>query len=180
MRRSSTGIGILFVLNALALTPASAAEGVCQTMLDAINKAIVTPTHRFETDTQESFKKNTTSHEMIYSGGVSGIVYVLVDGKWRSTKVTAGDILKQEKENQQTEKLSCQHLRDEAVNGDAAAVYVGHEAGDGAVTMTIWISKSKGLPLRQDVETDAGGIAGKILQSTRFEYTNVHPPSGVQ
>ena len=39
----------------------------------------------------------------------------------------------------------------------------------------MWISKSKGLPLRDEMDVDAGdGI--KHHHSTRYGYTNVQPP----
>jgi hypothetical protein len=45
---------------------------------------------------------------------------------------------------------------------------------------TVWISKSKGLPLRADIDIDVGGSMGKSHKSIRFDYVNVHPPAGVQ
>ncbi len=44
---------------------------------------------------------------------------------------------------------TCQYLRDESVNGEAASVYKVHSESEVAkIAFTIWISKSKALPLR--------------------------------
>jgi hypothetical protein len=40
----------------------------------------------------------------------------------------------------------------------------------------IWISKSNGLPLREEQEMDYGGQIGKLHNSGHFEYGNVRPP----
>jgi hypothetical protein len=48
----------------------------------------------------------------------------------------------------------------------------GHITSDGQV----WISKSRGLPLRDEIDIDSGGPAGKNHYSGRYEYTNVQPP----
>jgi hypothetical protein len=39
----------------------------------------------------------------------------------------------------------------------------------------VWISKSKGLPLRNEMDID-GGDRIKNHHSVRYEYTNVQPP----
>jgi outer membrane lipoprotein-sorting protein len=71
--------------------------------------------------------------------------------------------------------LTCRYLRDEAVNGEAAAVYSQHIENEDTVSDgTVWISKSRGLPLR--VETNVEGT----LRSTRYEYGNVQVPAGVK
>ena len=90
--------------------------------------------------------------------------------------------MKQQEENERTVKaLSCRYLRDEAVNGEPAAVYVEHSEPEGATSdATTWVSKSRGLPLRLESDIDAGGKMGKSHRSIRFEYSNVQPPAGVK
>jgi hypothetical protein len=80
-----------------------------------------------------------------------------------------------------TTKHSCRYVREEAVNGEATVVYAAHSESEYAkVDMTVWISKSKGLTVRQDVDMDVGGLMGKSHTSSRYDYTNVAPPPGVQ
>jgi hypothetical protein len=64
------------------------------------------------------------------------------------------------------------------MNGEATAEYTTHtETADMKSDTQVWISKSRGLPLRQDVDTDVGGKLGKSHVETRYEYDNVQPPA---
>jgi hypothetical protein len=48
------------------------------------------------------------------------------------------------------------------VNGEAAAVYSQHvETENDKMDVQVWISKSKGLPLREELDVDVGGKLGK-------------------
>ena len=40
----------------------------------------------------------------------------------------------------------------------------------------MWISKATGLPLREEMDTDTGGVIGKSHRSMRYEYSDVKPP----
>ena len=54
-----------------------------------------------------------------------------------------------------------------------AAVYSSHsETPKGKIDLQVWVSKSSGLLLHQEMD-DA---EGKVLMSTRYEYGNVKPP----
>jgi hypothetical protein len=175
-------LGCTFALSLLAATPLAAQSG-CQPVDEAMNKVMTTPTHIYATMTSVPSNganpptDETTHSETIYVGGAA---YVKVGGKWSRGEVTPEQIMKQEQENRKNSKSTCRYLRDESVNGEAAAVYsthsersdVGHITSDGQ----IWISKSSGLPLRDEVHIDSGGAVGKNHYSGRYEYTNVHPP----
>jgi hypothetical protein len=66
---------------------------------------------------------------------------------------------------------TCSDVRSEAINGEAAEVYrqVHKEAGQTFDTL-IWISKSSGLPLRQEQDADLGkGQEGH--ESLIFHYS---------
>lgn len=53
---------------------------------------------------------------------------------------------------------SCSYLRDETVDGQAAAVYREQYKGDsGSTTATIWISKSSGRLLKEEQDGDITG-----------------------
>lgn len=149
-----------------------AAQG-CQPIIDAMNKIYSTPTHLYTT--MGSGLKN----ELIYAGG---IVYDNLHGKWARSTVTLQQVEKMEDENRRNSTYTCRYLRDESVNGDMAAVYSIHaerslaEANSGIKSDgQIWISKTKGLVLRQEEDIDDGGGA-KMHHSTRCEYVNVRPP----
>jgi hypothetical protein len=181
IKRFTTIPAGLILLAAGAASPAYAAGDACKPVFDASDKVILTPAHLYVTRTA-SYQNKTTNGEMIYSGNAGGAIYILVNGKWRRSPITAGEMLKQEAENRATSKpATCQYLRDESVNGEAATVYSGRSENEaGKTAITIWISKSRGVPLKQEMEFDVGGSAGKSHQSTRYEYTNVRPPPGVQ
>jgi hypothetical protein len=162
-------------------TLAYAADDGCKPVFEALDKAGVTASHMFSTGASESRKGAPDNGEVIRMGGPAGAVYVMDGGKWNRIKTTAGEMLKMSQDSRNLTKHTCRYVRDEAVNGEAAAVYSAHsETEDTKIDMTIRISKSKGLPLREDVEMDVGGAMGKSHKSVRYEYTNVRPPAGVQ
>jgi hypothetical protein len=146
----------------------------CSSLFAAMNKVITTPAHLYST-TVAGYNKNVPENsEMIYSGGS---IYVLVKGKWTRSPMTSADMVTQQQENQRTQKATCQHVRDESVNGEAASVYQAHTDNDGDKTdATIWISKSRGVPLKEEFDLDVGGAAGKSHRTIRFDYSNVKPP----
>ena len=169
-----THCALLFAVTFLS-PPAQAADGTCQAVSDVGRKVLTTQTHIYTTRTAafHSGGKPTTS-VTIYAGGA---IFTNVNGHWTRSRITPQDILQQKKENQNEAKMTCRYLRDEPVNGEAAAVYSTHnETENGKVDVQIWISKSKGLPLREELDVDVGGKMGKSHSSMRYEYGNVQPP----
>ena len=161
-----------------------AAQSGCQLIDDAMNKVMTFPTHIYGAmssvpSSGANPRSDEASHsETIYVGGSA---YVKVSGKWSRSEWTPQRIMKQEQENRQQSKSTCRYLRDESVNGETATVYSLHsersDVGQMHVTSDgeVWISKSKGLPLRDEMDVDAGsGI--KDHHSVRYEYTSVQPP----
>jgi hypothetical protein len=66
---------------------------------------------------------------------------------------------------------TCSYVRDEAANGEAAAVYRQlHKEGGQTFDTLIWISKSSGLPLRQEQDADFGK-GQKGHESLIFQYS---------
>jgi len=155
--------------------PAQGADGACQAVSDVGRKVLTTPTHIYTTRTAAFlFGGKPSTSETIYAGGA---IYVRVYDHWTRSTITPQDILQQKKDNQNNSKMTCRYLREESVNGEAAAVYSTHtETEDDKVDVQVWISKSKGLPLREELDTDVGGKLGKSHSSMRYEYGNVEPP----
>ena len=88
------------------------------------------------------------------------------------------EMLKREEENFKNSKTVCRVLRDEVVEGTATSVYV-EQSQTGSITSigTVWIAKSSGLPVREQVNTDSGtGPAGQRHLEIRIVYTDVHAP----
>jgi hypothetical protein len=171
VKRISRFHAIPFVLGLAAALPAPlAAQGACQPVFDAMTKVVTTSAHIYNTSTGA----RPRSSETIYA---AGSIYVNFAGKWTRSPLTPPQMLKQEEENRQHSKYSCRYLRDESVNGEPAALYSAHaETQDSKSDSQIWISRSKGLPLRQELDIDIGDKAGKNHYSVRYEYADVKPP----
>lgn len=106
-----------------------------------------------------------------------GKKYIRGAGKWMDSRVTTAEVLEQEREKEKNSKATCQLVRNEAVNGEAALVYSLHREPQGfKEDSQIWISKSSGMPLREEQGVDMEGEIGKLHNSARFEYGNVRPP----
>jgi hypothetical protein len=180
IQRLRSIVALTFGFALMGTTPLAAQSG-CQVVDDAMNKVMTVPTHIYNamspilSNGSTPRASDTIHNETIYVGGSA---YAKVSGKWSRSEWTLQRIMKQEQENRQQSKYTCRYLRDESINGEAAAVYGMHaERSQPEVKSDgqIWISKSKGLPLRHEMEFDAGdGI--KHHHSTRYEYTNVQPP----
>jgi hypothetical protein len=68
-----------------------------------------------------------------------------------------------------------------SVNGEPAAVWRIHSTSElDTSDSDLWISRQSGLLLKSDVHQDVGGSLGKSHVVSRYEYTNVQPPAGVQ
>lgn len=173
--RKAEGIRCFCILVALGIallgsTPLPA-QG-CQPVDDAMKKIYTTPTH---VSTTMMLAGQPVKTELIYAGGV---IYENVHGKWARSQVTLQLVMKMEDENRRNSKTSCRYLRDESVNGEAAALYSTHaERVDMGIKSDgqIWISKSKSLVLRHEEDID-DGFGKKAHHSTQYDYSNVRPP----
>jgi hypothetical protein len=156
-------------------------DPACKPVLDAARKANLAPNHIYSTTAGAYNKNQPENSEMISTGGAKGVIYVMVKGKWTRSPLTPGEMVGDQKEGEETVKNTCRYLRDESVNGEAAAVYSSHSVTEfETVETTVWVSKSKGLILREDMDMDVGGPMGKIHKTMRYDYANVRPPAGVQ
>jgi len=160
------------VLLAIGLSAAAqAADDTCKVLFDADRKMILTPHHAYHTQTQSTQKDKAETSESIYLGGPNGAVYVMSKGAWHRSSVGPEAALKQKEENIHNSKASCRYLRDETVNGESAAVYAIHvEDEDSKSDGMIWLGKSKGLPLREELDFD------QMHTSVRYDYSNVRAP----
>lgn len=167
------------VLLAIGLAAAAeAADDTCKVLFDANRKMILTAHHGYQTQTSPARKETETS-ELIYRGGLNGAIYVMLKGQWHRSPMSPDASLKQEEENIRNSKVSCRYLRDEMVSGEPAAVYSMHaENEDAKSDATIWVGKRNGLPLREEMDYDLS--PGKMHNTVRYDYSNVHAPEGVK
>lgn len=151
-----------------AFSPVSVIDPTCKVVLDAAEKALTATSHEYMARKDSAGK--VTNSEVIT---IDGARYLLVGGKWTKSKRTLADAKTQEEENIKNAKvLSCKKLGDETVNGEAATIYTEHEESDDATAdAKLWISKSKGLILKEELNLDT-----EDHWDMRFEYSNVHAP----
>src|SRR6266481_2148912 len=163
MPQATIAMAVLAIFSFAA--PALAADAACQPMFDSRFKLFSVPTHSYTIETLPGGKSE--NGEAIFANGA---IYDLMRGKWIHSRMTPPDMLKQEEENIRDAKRTCRHVRDEMVNGEAAAMYMAHSENDGVKSdAQTWISKSKGLPLRTEEDLDTGEGA-KQHMSIRYEY----------
>lgn len=165
-----------------AVTSLAAQSAQCATVLGAATKVFEIPFHLYMVDSAGTDAglhggKPTVSEE-IFTGGV---VYVMVDGKWRKSPVDVAEMRKDGAKKLTDYKATCTHLRDESVNGESASVWHVHSDGEaGASDTDEWVSKSRNLVLRSEVHIDVGGALGKSHMVMNYDYANVHAPAGVK
>jgi outer membrane lipoprotein-sorting protein len=156
----------------LAISSVDAADSGCKPTSEANVKILSIPTHIYMTDTAGG---KTQSNETIY---LDNKTYFQFKGAWKVTPIT--DDAKKETAALDA-ATTCRVVRDEAVNGEAATVYSLHrQTADDKSDSQMWVSKSRGLPLKLEMDIDVGGTAGKRHRIIRYEYTNVRAPAGAQ
>ena len=160
---------ILATYGVAASLHAAVPDAACKTVIDASNKQYMTRSHVVESG------KNP--REMIFAGNG---VYLKEAGKWTRVGVTPQWFQQQQQENVRDASVyRCRHLRDEAVNGEPAELYSVAIDNQGVkFDGQVWISKSRGLPLKKEGTTDVEG--DKSNMSVRYDYSNVQAPGGVQ
>lgn len=164
----------LLSLLVIGQTLTARAADTCQPVYNALTKLVTTPSHSYSTQTAPLVNGQQRKVETIY---VQGKTYMLANGRWMLSPVTPADVLKQELENEKEGESTCQLVRNENVNGEAAAVYSMRRKTDAAnEDGLIWISKASGLALRKEVDMEYGGKLGKMHLTGRYEYSNVKPP----
>jgi len=177
MKRSSNSLLLALAATALAVLFCFTADAAnpCQPVFEALTKVVTTPSHSFTTSTSPAVNGGrATEGETIFSNGQK---YIRAHGKWMRIPVTSQDVVEQEKEKEEHAKSTCQFLRGESVNGQAATLYSLHREYD-EITEDgeMWVSKDTGLPLRLEEDVDNRGNKVREHRSTRFEYGDIRPP----
>lgn len=152
----------------VAVVPPASIDAACKVVFDASDKLLSVPHHEYMTQKDSGGKIRNS--EIV---AIDGARYVMFDGKWSKSRMTAAQMKEQEEENKKNAKvISCKKIGDDTVNGEAVAVYTQHsETEDSKDDGKVWISKSKGLILKQEMDIDSGDH-----WDIRFEYANVRAP----
>jgi hypothetical protein len=173
LRNYVVALSILLPLVMGQAVTARAADA-CQPVYNALTKLVTTPSHSYSTQIAPLVNGQQRKVETIY---VQGKTYMLARGRWMVSPATPNDVLQQELENEKQGKSTCQFVRNESVDGEAAAVYsMRRETEIANENGLIWISKTRGLALKKDVDMEYGGKVGKMHLVARYEYSNVKPP----
>lgn len=150
------------------------ASNPCQPVFDALDKVVITPRHTYSTITQAFAHGQPRASETIVANGK---VYIRVNRKWRPGLSSLQDMQLRQKERRRHATEACQFMRDELVDTEAAAVFsMRTESENSKEEAQLWISKSTGLPLRDEQDIEVGGTAGKEHISTQFKYVHIQPP----
>ncbi len=149
------------------------AADTCQPVFDALQKLVTTPSHSFTTSTAAKGGTPQIAETIM----VQNKKYIRASGKWMDTRITTQEVLEQEKENEKNGKSSCQLVRRESVNGESTSVYhLQRETEDFKEDSQIWISTTRGVPLREEQDIEMAGAVGKRHNSAHFEFGNIQPP----
>lgn len=147
------------------------AQDSCQPVFDALDKVFTTPSHSYSTYTVQG---RMISGEKIYTQGKA---FYCGDGKWMKDSDDPKTILARQIENRKHGAVTCKIVRDESVNGQRATLYSLHSKTEHTTAEAqLWIAKSTGLLLQEEMDIYGGGGARKSHMSTRYEYGNIQPP----
>jgi hypothetical protein len=169
-----------------AITPAQAADPVCNQLMAATQVLKTTPFHMYMTETQ--IFTNPTMAKAAGQIGMGGTkqseeistgknIYVLSRGSWIDMQNSFAAI-EQDKDSdpetkQAMEESKCNVLPDQAMYGQPARVYLRSTPALGS-EMKLWISKATNLPIRTDITHVEGPM--KTVTVSRYEYSGVHAP----
>jgi hypothetical protein len=172
-----SGFSPLVMHAEMAAVASAAPDAVCPAVQAANDKLYTTPFHMITAEAGPAANngKPLTS-EMVFVGGAR---FVRANGTWSPSTLSTQELKDLEQRNlKNARNLSCHYVRDEAVNGESAALYNTHsESTHGKNDNQIWISKSRGLILRQETDVDSGRPNGKAHLSIRYDYSHVQVPT---
>lgn len=173
-RSSSSSLPGLAATVVALLCLTAHASNPCQPVFNALDKVMMTPRHTYSTITLAFAHAQPRASETIVANGK---VYIRGNGKWRPGLTSLQDMQLQQKERRRHATEACQFMLNELVDTEAAAVFsIQTESENSKEDGQLWISKSTGLPLRDEQHIEVGGTAGMEHISTQFEYVNIQPP----
>lgn len=155
---------------ALTMAVPARAANPCDVLYNAGIKAVQTPHHVYTTTTGGRTGKPRSS-EAIFVGGIE---YVQIGGQWRRSRMPQPDMVEAAREKLQTHPDTCTVAGDQTVDGQAVTTYKVHNNEAGTDSL-VHILKANGLLLGQTLTLPNGSVV-----TTRYDYTNVQAPAGVQ
>lgn len=162
----------------IVCSPTRASDAACKPVFDAMTTMARTPNHQYMTRTA-GFQPGVEKSEIITTGNA---MYVMVAGSWHRSDYNPQQQAGELRQAYEQQALTCKYLRDEAVDGETAALYDTRQTQDDGtiVHSQLWISRARELPLRQTIDIDVGGKAGKSHTDLRTDYNKVQAPAAAQ
>lgn len=173
-------LAVSLVAALILIAPATsfADDSACKPLFDAMTHLFNTPSHQFVTQTSSALGGKPQNTEVINTGKT---LYVMVDGQWHVSPVTAAQMQATEENNRKSAKITnCTVVREESVDGVSTTLFNSHTETDyGASDQQIWLAKGTGLPLRETIDMDLGEKAGKSHVDVRVVYAGIQAPANV-
>ena len=161
----------LVAITVLQWSPTLHAQDSCQPVFNALDKVFTAPSHSYSTYTIQG---RTITGEAIYTQGKG---FDLEDGKWMLSPKGPKEVMEEEAEHRKHGAVTCKIVDEESVNGQRTTLYSLHSKTEQTTAEAqLWIAKSTGLLLREEMDVDGGKSARKSHVSTRYEYGNIQPP----
>ena len=159
------------IMGALAVAPMSARADDCATVLSAVFAQAKVPYASTMTTSQPG--QPVSRVEAVVIGTK---MFVQVNGAWQSMPYSAQEMIDRSTENAKKSKQTCRKVGVELVDGEATTIYSDHEeTSRGIVDSRIWISDSRGLPLKIEAHFEGG-----MSFTSTVRYDNIQPPAGVK
>ena len=171
------------------VAPAQAMNPACQPLMQSQTNMAARPVHIFMTETRTWSKPLSQAAAGMNMGGTKkseeistgNPLYVKHGARWIDMQTSFAEMMKLGDPNDPDTKKAleakqCKALPDEAVSGQAAAVYQEHNPS--GIDTKIWISKSTHLPLKSEITNKAGGPALTSFTVSTYDYDGVRAPVG--
>ncbi len=174
MKRTTPALRLLLGLAVpLAPSAAHADAAACQPMISALARLAQMPSHQFMSLNMAG--TGPKQSEVVITGST---MWLQVGGRWQSIPYDAQQKIAKLKrkmtESSAAGKVSCARVRDEAIGGEAATLYtMRDDTVAGVVNSQVWISTTRGLPLRQVIDIPEV----KSHMESRIDYNNVQAPA---
>lgn len=171
--------GLSFVATAIvfAIGPSGgiawAGDAECKAILEAVGKQASLPVRQKAVMESSQAPGRKFESEMIRTADA---LYMQINGQWHKRPYDPAKTIAEAQEAMSKSKHSCELVKRDEVNGQAADLYKVHSEGpQGVVDAEMWIGVASGLPLRQ--RTQMAPPSGTRMQhDVTYEYGNVKAP----
>ncbi len=164
---------ITFCSAGIMLAAGGVDDPVCKIVIDAMTKTSRTPFHSYSTMGSIVDGANPIQIETITIGDVT---YTRSGAEWQVSQAKPVVAEFMEQMTSARAPISCEYERDDASQGEAAAVYrLRLGEADGVIDSRLWVSKTRGLLLHTTADIPLDESVTHV--SVRYDYTSVKAPA---